>query len=83
MGKPAQLARNICLITRRKYARCGTIWKKRVATVKAFLTVGFWGFRCKEPMVNSQDELTVGRSRAVNPQFREFGKPVVRSGHAG
>jgi hypothetical protein len=31
-------------------------------------------------MVNSQDELTLGRSRAVNPQLREFRKPVAGSG---
>jgi hypothetical protein len=30
-----------------------------VATVRVLLTVGFWGFRCKEPTVNSHDELTV------------------------
>jgi hypothetical protein len=33
---------------------------KQVDTVRALLTVGFWGFRCKEPTVNSHDELTVG-----------------------
>jgi len=28
----------------------------------ALLTLGFWGFRCKEPTVNSHDELTVATS---------------------
>ena len=32
---------------------------KLAATVRALLTVGIWGFRCKEPTVNSHDELTV------------------------
>ena len=35
---------------------------QRVATVRALLTVGFGGLRCKEPTVNSPDQLTVATS---------------------